>query len=652
MAGQAKRIQAQNESSGKGFQLLFTPIKIGNIELKNRIIMPPMVDRLAVGGMVTEAVKDFYAARARGGVGMIVLTPGIVDASMASDIQLGAYDDRFIPKLRELTDVVHAAGALMGIELMHLGRQGGGIVGYESVAPSPIPWSSHEPAPRELTTAEVEDLVEKFTDAARRVREAGFDLVELHACHGYLLSGFLSPHTNKRADKYGGGVQGRSRFVVEIVRRIKEKVGSDFAISCRINGADYMPGGVTLDMARETARLLVEAGADTIGISSGAYGSYPVIVPPYDQPKGCNVYLAERVKEVVDVPVSVAGRLDDPWVAEEVLTSGKADVIAIARGLLADPDLPNKWLEGEFRDVRNCIACNVCIDTEGTEPITCTVNPEAGREKEMEIVPAPQPKKVMIIGGGLAGLEAARVAALRGHQVSLYEKDDEIGGQWVLAARPPHKDDHLLFLEYLSWQAEKLGVERHLGKEVASDMVEELSPEAVIVATGGMPSIPPIPGVDQEEVICAWDALKGHEVGNRVLVVGGGMTGLETAEFLAAGGRDVVVVEQLKRVGADMGGTVRWHLMNRLRGLKIEIFTSTQIKEIRPQGVVVVSRKDMEETWEGFDTVVLACGVKPRNELVADIDARAKEVYVIGDAAKARKGLEAIRDGAEIGRKV
>ena len=652
MVGKAEKADAKDKASDKTLRRLFTPIKIGKIELKNRIIMPPMIDRLAVGGMVTEAVKDFYAARARGGVALIVLTPGIIDISMASDIQLGIYEDRFIPSLKELTDLVHSSGALMGIELMHLGRQGGEIEGYESVAPSPIPWSPHEEVPRELTTGEVEDLVEKFAEGARRARDAGFDLVELHACHGYLLSGFLSPHTNRRTDKYGGDVEGRARLVVEIVRRIKEKLGSDFPVSCRINGADHIPGGVTLDLAPVTACLLEEAGADLIGVSSGAYGSYPVIVPPYDQPPGCNVHLAERVKEVVNVPVAVAGRLDDPWVADEVLVSGKADLIAIARGLLADPELPNKASRGEFRDIRKCIACNVCIDGNPSQPITCTVNPEVGREKEMEILPAPRPKRVLVIGGGVAGLEAARAAALRGHRVSLYEEDKEVGGQWILAAAPPYKEDHKVFLDYLSWQVERLGVERHVGKKVTAVMVEEIDPDVVIVATGATPLVPPIPGVEREEVTTAWDVLRGNGVGQRVLVIGGGMTGLETAEFLAQQGKEVVVVEQLKRAGADMGATVRWHLMNRLKAQKIDIFTSTQIKEIRPQGAVVVTRNSGEETWEGFDAIVLAAGVKPRNEAASRIQGRAKEVYIIGDAAETRRGLEAIRDGAEIGRKI
>jgi 2,4-dienoyl-CoA reductase-like NADH-dependent reductase (Old Yellow Enzyme family)/thioredoxin reductase len=636
----------------KTLQLLFTPVKVGRIELKNRIIMPPMIDRLAVDGMAGDRVKDFYAARARGGVALIVLTPGIVDISMSSPIQLGIYEDRFIPSLRELTDLVHSEGALMGIQLMHLGRQGGEIKGYEPVAASPAPLSPDEEAPRALTTGEVEGLVEKFAEAARRARDAGFDMVELHACHGYLLSGFLSPHTNWRSDRYGGGVEGRARFVVEMIRLIKERVARDFPVSCRINGSDYMPGGVTPDIAQQTARLLAEAGADLIGVSGGAYGSYPVIVPPYDQSRGCNADLAGLVKQAVKVPVAVAGRLDDPFVADGVLQGGKADIIAVARGLLADPDLPTKALSGDFREIRRCIACNVCIDENPTEPVTCTVNPEAGREREMEIMPASAPKGVLVIGCGLAGLEAARVAALRGHRVILCEENREIGGQWTMAAKPPHKEEHMMLLDYYRWQLEELGVECSLGEKAGMSMVQESSPDVVIVATGAMPLVPPIAGVDCPEVTTAWEVLQGRVVGQRVLVIGGGLTGLETAEFLAQGGREVVVVEQLKRAGADMGATVRWHLMNRTRNLSIRMFTSTQVREIRSGGVVVVSRKGSEETWSDFDAVVLACGSRPRDELSTDIKDLVAQVYVIGDAAKPRRGLEAIREGGEAGRRI
>ncbi len=646
--------KAEEKPDGRRLEKLFTPVKVGKLELKNRIIMPPMIERLATDGAPNDAVKDFYAARARGGLALIVLTPGIVDISMASPIQLGIYDDSFIPGFKQFTDLIHSCGARMGIQLMHLGRQGGEIKWYKPVAPSPIPLTPKDEVPHELTASEVDGLVEKFAEAARRARDAGFDMVELHGCHGYLLSSFLSPLTNQRSDKYGGSVANRARFVAEIVKLIKERAGKDFPVSVRMNGSDYMPGGTTLDMARETAKLLEEAGADMIGVSGGAYGSYPVIVPPYDQPRGCNVPLAAAIKEVVNVPVAVAGRLDDPFIADEVLMSGKADVIAVARGLLADPELPNKASRGDFKGIRRCIACNVCIDGDPTpvSPITCTVNPEAGREREMVLTPAPRRKRVMVIGGGLSGLEAARVAAARGHKVTLYEENGELGGQWLLAAKPPHKEDHLLLLRYLVEQLDGLGVERKCGVKVTAAMVEEAQPDVVLVATGAKPMVPPVPGVDREEVVTAWDVLGGGEVGRRVLVVGGGLTGLETAEFLAEQGKEIVLVEMLKRVGADMGGTVRWHLMNRTKNLNIKTFVSTQIKEICPRGVVVVSRNGAEETLDAFDTIVLACGVRPKDELSKQIQGKVQEVHVIGDAAKARRGLEAIRSGSEMGRKL
>ncbi|MBN2098843.1 MAG: FAD-dependent oxidoreductase [Dehalococcoidia bacterium] len=654
MSLKAREAQSENGPEERKLKRLFTPVKIGNLELKNRIIMPPMIERLATNGAPNDAVKDFYSARARGGLALIVLTPGIVDISMASPIQLGIYDDSFIPGLRQFTDLIHSCGAHMGIQLMHLGRQSGEIQGYKPVGPSPIPVTPRDEVPRELTTGEVDGLVEEFAEAARRARDAGFDMVELHGCHGYLLSSFLSPLTNKRSDKYGGSVAKRARFVVEIVKLIKEKVGQDFPVSVRMNGSDYMPGGTTVDMARQTAKLLEEAGADMIGVSGGAYGSYPVIVPPYDQPRGCNVPLAAAVKEVVKVPVAVAGRLDDPFVADEVLLSGKADVIAMARGLLADPELPNKAARGDFKGIRRCIACNVCIDGDPTpvSPITCTVNPEAGREREMVITPAPLPKRVVVIGGGLAGLEAARVAAARGHQVTLYEENAELGGQWLLASKPPHKEDHLLLLGYLVEQLDRLGVERKYGVRVTAALVEGARPDVVLVATGAKPIVPPIPGVDRGEVVTAWDVLGGGKVGRRVLVVGGGLTGLETAEFLAEQGKEIVLVEMLKRTGADMGATIRWHLMNRTKNLNIKTFVSTQIKEVLPKGVVVVSRNGVEETWDAFDTIVLACGVRPKDELSKQIEGNVKEVHVVGDAAKAQRGLEAIRSGSEIGRKI
>ncbi|MDP2646317.1 MAG: FAD-dependent oxidoreductase [Desulfobacterales bacterium] len=631
---------------------LFSPIQIGKMRLKNRLVMPPIVDRLAVNGMVSDAVKDFYVARARGGVGLMVLTPGLVDRSMTSSVLLGVYEDRFIPKLKELTDLVHANGASIGIELMHFGRQGAGIKGYVPVGPSPIPWSSHEEPPRELTIGEIERLVDNFSDAARRVRQAGFDMVELHACHGYLLSSFLSPNANQRCDKYGGDPEKRARFVVEIIRRIKEKAGEDFPVSCRINGTDNIPGGVDPEMAISTARCLEAAGADLISVSAGVFGSFPVIIPPYDQPMGCNVPYAEKIKKGIGIPVAVAGRLNDPAKAEEVLACGKADLIAVARGLIADPDLPNKIFNTAFGQIRRCIACNACFDLNERGPIRCTVNPEAGRENEMKIQPAPSPRSVSVIGGGLAGLETARVAAMRGHQVCLYEKEKQVGGQWLLAAVPPNKQDHGRLVDFLSSQMEILGVQLKLGQEITAEMAKKLTSDVVVVATGARPSVSGSNGVNPAEGIHAWDVLQGQDVGGRVLIIGGGMTGLETAEYLLYRGKQVVLVEQRKHVGYDMGRTVRWHLTKRLKSLKIEIFTSTTVKDIKPHGTVSVVREEQTETWSGFDAIIRAYGVQSQSAVFTEIKDSPKEVYIIGDAARAGMAIDAMRDGAEIARKI
>ena len=299
---------------------------MGKLELKNRIIMPPMIERLATEGAPNDAVKDFYAARARGGLALIVLTPGIVDISMASPIQLGIYDDSFIPGLKQFTDLIHSCGARMGIQSMHLGRQSGEIQGYKPVGPSPIPVTPKDEVPRELTTGEVDGLVEKFAEAARRARDAGFDMVELHGCHGYLLSSFLSPLTNRRSDRDGGSVANRARFVVEIVKLIKDKAGDDFPVSVRMNGSGLHAGRNDGRHGAADSEAAGRGRRQHDRESGGAYGSYPVIVPPYDQPRGCNVPLAAAIKEVVKVPVAVAGRLDDPFIADEVLVrEGRCD---------------------------------------------------------------------------------------------------------------------------------------------------------------------------------------------------------------------------------------------------------------------------------------------------------------------------------------
>lgn len=638
----------------EAFKMLFRPLKIRGMELRNRIVMTPLQVNFSTDGMSNERYKDFFEIRAQSGAALIMVEPVMVYET-TDDRSLTLFDDKFIPRLAELVETIHSNGALAGIQINHLGRQGNLILSKNApypVAPSPLPWSPNGEAPRELSRDEIKELVETFAEAARRVKEAGFDLVEIHGAHGYLVSQFLSPLSNIRTDEYGGDTKGRARFAIEIIKRIREKVGDDFPVSCRINGADNIPGGLVLEDAKAIAPLLVEAGLDLISISAGTNRAYPTIVPGYETPPACYVPLAEGVKSVVDVPVLGGGCITDLRLAEEVLEAGRVDLIAMTRAFIADPEMIHKSLRGEADEIRKCIHCNTCIESSMFGSLICLTNPEVGREAELKIIPAVKRKKVMVIGGGLAGLEAARVAALRGHRVSLYEEGDKLGGQWRLAATPPHKQGFNELINYLSNQILKNGVEVTLGKKVTAADVDDQRPDAVVVATGATPLLPYIRGVEQERVVTAHDVLRGHDrIGDRVLIVGGGGIGLETAEFLEDRGKEVTVVEMLKRVGKDMGATVRWNLLHRIKEGGIKTFTSTEVDEIGNQGIEV-KKNGSKETWEGFDTVVLAVGMRSRNKIVDEIKGKVEEVYVIGDAADPRKGVSAMREGAEVGRKI
>ncbi|MFO8009395.1 MAG: FAD-dependent oxidoreductase [Dehalococcoidia bacterium] len=619
------------------FPHLFSPVSIGTLELKNRIVMSPVGTRLARDGAVTESLREFYVTRARGGAGLIILEPCFIEPE-GEEKFLTLHEGLDVSGLSELAQAIHRHDTRVGIQLFHAGWQSGKS---DARFLPPIP-------PADLTPERIRELIEKFAGAARMALEAGFDLIEIHAGHGYLLSQFLSPLGNQRTDEYGGDAAGRSRFVREIIRAVRESVGKDSPLSCRINGSDNLPGGTTLEDARAIAPLLAGEGLNLISVSAGALGSYPLTIPPSDTPKGCYVNLAEGVRRVVDIPVITAGRINDPYLAEDILASGKADMAAMARGLVADPDLPNKCTGGQTDRIRKCIGCNFCLDSDYEGHIGCTVNPLAGRETELEIVPAARPKKVVVIGGGLAGMETARVAAQRGHEVVLYEEDEETGGQWLLAAAPPHKQEFKELVNWLRHELELSGVQAMCGHRFVPADIDGSRPDAVVIATGAAPLIPPVPGCEREDVLSAWDVLGGRETGTNVLVVGGGATGLETAEFLAERGKKVRVIEMLKTFGSDMGGTVYFHLRNRLKKLGVGLFRDTTLKEINDRGATV-SRNGEEELWDNIGMYVLALGVRSRNELEEQLKGKVKELYLVGDAAVPGRAADAVRKGFETG---
>ncbi len=647
---------------------LFSPSKIGTMEVRNRIVMPPMGTGFgAADGSVTERHINYYEARAEGGVGLVIAEVTNVNAVRTYGINtLGLFDDKQIPSWRELAKAVHGHGAKLATQLMDAGPESLSFLsGVQPMGPSPVAGRTFRQAPRELSIEEIEGVIDDFAEATRRAREVGLDAIEIHAAHGYAMVGsFLSPFFNKRTDIYGGSLEGRLKLLLEIIKRIKAKVGSDFPIIVRISGDDRVSGGRTLQETQFIAPILVEAGVDAFEVSGGSVpAAFWAVVPPSGTPLALNAPFAEAVKQVVSVPVICVGRINSPQLAEFILASGKADLVSMGRALMADPEMPKKAASGDFEDIAPCVADNFgCLGSASMgRPATCIVNPAMGKEKEWAIVPAEKPKRVLVAGGGPAGLEAARVAALRGHQVTLFEKEHKLGGQVNLASVPSHMQEMSQLIKYLSRQVEKAGVKVELGKEVAPELVDEMKPDVVIVATGACPLTPDdILGIDKERVVTAWDVLAGKAAtaARNVVILGGGLVGCETADFLAESGDNpvvgrtaVTIVEMLEDVASDMAHEAKHLLMHRLHAKGVKILTSAKVKEILDDGVIF-TRDGQEESIHSVDNIVLALGAKPVDQLSEKIKDKVTEVYVIGDAKEPRKVLEATAEGAEVGRKI
>jgi 2,4-dienoyl-CoA reductase (NADPH2) len=660
------------------FPYLFSPIKINNMTLKNRIVMTAMHLAYTPKGEVTERLIDFYAMRARGGVGLVIVGGCPVDEYGGMPSMISIYDDCYIPGLERLTHAVKSCGAKIAAQLYQAGRytHSSMIGGRKPFSSSAVRSKLTGETPRALELEEIPGVQDSFAEAALRAKRAGFDAVEILGSAGYLISQFLSPVTNLREDEYGGPLENRMRFGLEIIRKVRKAVGTGYPLFVRVAGNDFMEGGNTNREARLFAIEAEKAGADLFNVTGGWHETR---VPQLTMcvPRQGYVYLAQGIKSVVSVPVLASNRINDPCTGEEILRNGAADMVTMARGLLADPDLPNKAREGKSRLIYHCVACNQgCFDSifQG-RPATCLVNPIAGREEEFTFQPAPDSKKILVIGGGPAGMKAACTASERGHDVTLIEKEGRLGGQLLLNRLIPGREEMETVAVDLINNLKARNVEIILGKEADGRLIRKINSDAVVVATGARPVLPDIPGIAGQNVVQAWDLLDGRaETGERVVIVGGNAVGLETALYLANQGtlssealhflmanraesietltellnrgiKEVTVVEMTKKAGNDIGLTTRWTVTGELKRLGVRVITETRAVGITPEGLEIERKGGIDLL--AADTIVIAAGSRSENSLVDKLKGLIPEVLMVGDAKTPRNALEAIREGFE-----
>lgn len=524
------------------FTRLFDPIRINRLEIDNRFVMPAMVTNFGnEDNTVSDRLIAYHVARAKGGFGLIIVENAAVHPwGRAFSAVLGLWDDRFIGDCRRLTAAVHAAGGKIFAQIYHAGAQTTEkAIGVQPVAPTAFLHPINGTLPRELDKNEIVEIIEAFGQATLRAKQAGFDGVEIHGSHGYLISQFMSPYTNKRTDEFGGDLRGRLRFPIEILQQVRRLVGDDYPVIIRMAGDERISDGRGIEESKIAVRLLDEAGYDAFHITTATTATQYYIAPPYYAGSAINVQYAEQIKRVTAKPVITTGRISDPLMAEEILLEGRADMIGMGRAAIADPELPRKVAQGKLDDVQHCVGClQGCIGRLYWDvPINCLANSAVGNESQ-ELIDASEKKKVLVVGGGIAGLETARIAALRGHAVELHEKTGKLGGQLLIAGMPPHKQSILQLVKTKIRQAQQAGVDIHLHSAVDEASVAQIRPDVVVVATGGSPLWPSIPGIDGSSVVGAWDVLLGRmRLGNKILVIGGGSVGCETADFLASRGK-------------------------------------------------------------------------------------------------------------------
>ncbi len=640
------------------FPTLFSPIQIGRLNVKNRLLMSAMSINFGVdqNGYVTDQLSAYFVARAKGGVGAMLVGGGCVHPTGLELPDLPRlWDDGCIPALAGLVETVKAHDVLLGVQLMHGGRQ---AYHDHKVAPSAIAAPALvKSAPRALTLQEIKEMVAAFGDAARRCKAAGFDFVEIHGAHGYLINQFLSPNANIRSDGYGGSFENRIRFFLEVLGDIKHKCGADFPVGARMNGEDYIENGWSLDDACRLAPLLESAGADYLHVSAGVYGSRQLTIPSMYVSHGCFSHLAAAVKAVADVPVVAVGRIKDPAMAERFVSDGTADMVALGRSLLADPQWPIKARDRQIDRIRPCIGCCLgCIHAVfQLEPGGCVVNPDVGREYLLDRnAQSPAPRKILVIGSGPGGLAAARMAALRGHQTVVYDYQTQPGGLLRLAALPPGRAELDDIIQFYLRELARLQVPVHLGSTVDQKVLSALAPDEIVLASGSLPDMPIIKGLFKTQMqLCTVTEVLDEQArpGERVIVLGGGQAGLVLTDFLAEAGKQVVVLNRKAHFAEEMSANDRFYLRERLKRDSVRLYKKVHIETILPDGARFTA-SGQPHTLTDFDTMVLAEARTPVREALNLFKAYDAPVHVIGDAKSPRHLMMAISEGEEIAREL
>lgn len=637
------------------FAQTLSPIQIGNLEIKNRYVVPAMGTHLGEpNGHVSERTIDYYVTRVKGGYGLIFTEFTSVDPEgYAMPGQLVIWDNSFIPSHQKLTSAIHQHNGIIFCQLQHSGRETSQhFTGQQPVGASPIPSPTYKEIPRELSTEEVYQLIEKFVVAAMRAKDAGYDGVELHGAHQYMIAQFMSSYSNKRMDEFGGSFKNRMRFPELIIKGIKESCGQDFPVSVRISAEEPVSGGRKLKESRMVAKALEEAGADVISVSFGGYGVGQKTLAPQAVSPGYNVENAGYIKDVLEIPVIVAGRINDPYLAEDIVASGAADMVALGRTSLADPEFPRKVAENRIEEIIPCVAClQRCASAGGRDEwdtgVSCTYNPFTGKEGVMKIEPVETSKRIAVVGGGPAGLETAWIAAKRGHEVTLFEKEQSLGGQVAIGAMPPHKQELIKAIRAYLSLCEKYGVHIQYGVEATPELLEGF--DEVVLATGGIPIRPNFQGLEEASPLEAVDVIEGKvKVGQNVLIIGGGLVGAETADLLGEHGHKVTILEMKPDIAMDEHIDIKLLLLARLNQYGVQILTNSKVKSLGETSVIF--EKDGEEkALEGFDHIVLALGAASYNPLQEELTAKGQKYTVIGDALEARTITEAVYEGAKLG---